>query len=148
MVFDATADDIFGLKYPSYREAGKWVASTTHGSEYGRYAHDLLKKMFEAQHDPEVIKEAGTVMLQNGSMQSMQCNFYNYHAITTTMCNNGGIDEHAYREWWGDTQFAINKVWDGNRIASALVRLRYAASLPFRGRLRRGQRTGEVFRSF
>jgi hypothetical protein len=107
--------DIFALKFPSYSVADKWCDKTSivNGAEYGEYAHDLLKAVFESKHDSATVKNAGRVMFQKGGMQSMQCNFYNYAVVIGNMCQNNDVCEARYKKWWADARVVINKAWDG-----------------------------------
>ena len=106
---------IFSLTYPSYDKADKWAdkADMVHGAEYGEHVHNAFKKMFESNHDSNVVVETGRRLSDTGGLQSMQCNFYNYNVITMTMCMKAGISEQAYKEWWGNARVEINKAWDG-----------------------------------
>tara|TARA_B100001057_G_scaffold494830_1_gene592253 strand:- start:200 stop:1171 length:972 start_codon:yes stop_codon:yes gene_type:complete len=107
--------DIFALKFPSYRVADNWCdrASMVHGAEYGKYAHNLLKAVFESKHDPEAVKNAGRVMLEKGGLQSMKGNYYNYAVVVGNLCQNNDVCEQRYKKWWNDARVVINKAWDG-----------------------------------
>ena len=107
--------DIFVLKFPSYKKANKWCdqASIVNGAEYGEYAHNLLKAVFESKHDPATMKNAGRVMLDKGGMQSMKCNFCNYAVIVGNLCQTNDVCERLYKQWWDDARVVINQVWHG-----------------------------------
>jgi len=113
--FNGRVQAVFRLNYPTYAEADKIAdeCNMMHGAEYGSYAHNLLRNMFNNHHESTFVNKAGCVMFEIGGRQSMQCNFYNYRCITMDMAKMAQIDEHIYMEWWGDACVAINRAWEG-----------------------------------
>jgi hypothetical protein len=112
--FDACVDAMFKLKYPSYSRADMIADanSVVSGAEYGEYAHNLLRDMFNAKHDADAVWWAGRVMFEKGGRHCMECNFYNYRAVTMDMAKKAQIDERVYAEWWGGACVAINRAWE------------------------------------